>query len=173
MRGVGQEAFWLFFCLGVQIFFPGLQSFSWVWHSMITAWGLTMNQWWQKLYRLYSLFGIFIIIIVVVIIIISVIISNSIYILALLNCLYLNPWVYPFAHFSSASHWGGGGGVCKQLSSALLPAAGLNCDSGVCLFIRNISQSTYRTFTSGAWRVLYLYEHIVKMKHEVFQHSMV
>ena len=54
--------------------------------------------------------------------------SSSIYSIALLNCLYLNPWVFPFVHFFSPSCWEGGGGVSEQLSGAYLPAARLNHD---------------------------------------------
>jgi len=60
-------------------------------------------------------------IIIVVVVFISFIV--------LLNCLYLKPQVLPFVHFSSPSHWGGRGGVSEQLSSAWLPAAGLNHDT--------------------------------------------
>jgi len=52
----------------------------------------------------YSLFCIFVIIIVIIITIIS---SVSIYFSVVLNCVYLNPWVFPFLHFSSLSCWGG------------------------------------------------------------------
>jgi len=50
----------------------------------------------------YILFCIFVIIIIIIIIK-----STSIYFLVLLNCLYLNPRVLPFVHFSFSSHWGG------------------------------------------------------------------
>ena len=55
-------------------------------------------------------------IIVIIIIIIVVIGSSSISFVVVLNCLYLNPQVLPFVHFSS--HEGGRGGVSEWLSSA-------------------------------------------------------
>jgi len=67
--------------------------------------------------------------IIIIIIIISSVISSNISFVVLLNCLYLNPQVSPFVHFSSPSHWGGRRGVNERLSSAQLPAAGLNYDS--------------------------------------------
>ena len=72
-------------------------------------------EWWEN-YIVYILFFIFIIISS----------SSSISFVALLNCLCLIPWVSPFVHFSSPSRWGRRGRVSKQLSSAWLPAAGLN-----------------------------------------------
>jgi len=55
----------------------------------------------EKNYIVYSLFCIFIIFIITIIIIIIIIISISISFVVLLNCLYLNPRVSPFVHFSS------------------------------------------------------------------------
>jgi len=57
---------------------------------------------------LYSLLCIIIIIITIV----------SISFVTLLNCHYLNPRLFPFIHFSSATCWGGKGGVSEQLFSA-------------------------------------------------------
>jgi len=70
---------------------------------MTTARGLTVNQspGGKKKSVVYSLFCIFIIIISV---------SVSIYFVALLNCLNLNPRVSPFVHFSSPPCWGKGRG---------------------------------------------------------------
>ena len=78
--------------------------------------------WWEDCI-VYSLFCIFIIIII------SIIISISIYFVVLINCLHLNPWVLPFVHFSSLSHWRGRREVSERLPSAELPAAGLNHNS--------------------------------------------
>jgi len=66
--------------------------------------------------NVHSLFCIVIIIIIIIIII--TIISIIIYFVVLLNCLYLNPRVSPFAHFSSPFFWGRRGGASEQLSSA-------------------------------------------------------
>ena len=66
--------------------------------------------WWEDCI-VYSLFCIFIVI------------SSRISFVALLNCLYLNPWVFPFVHFSCPSHWGEGEGWasgCLVLSCWLL-----------------------------------------------------
>ena len=63
----------------------------------------------------YVLFCTFFSIIVTIITIISVITSIS---FVLLNCVYLNPCVSPFIHFSSPSHWRGRGGVSERLSGA-------------------------------------------------------
>jgi len=52
----------------------------------------------EKNFIVYSLFCIFIIIIIIITIIIGI------SFVALLNCLYLNPRVLPFVHFSSPSH---------------------------------------------------------------------
>ena len=71
----------------------------------------------------YSLFCIFIIIVIITTTI-SIISSINISFVAIISCLYLNPWVSPFVHFSSPSCWGGREGVSKQLTSAQLPAAG-------------------------------------------------
>jgi len=54
----------------------------------------------------YTLFCIFIITIVIIITSISTISSINISFVALLNCLCLNPQVFPCVHFSSPSHWG-------------------------------------------------------------------
>ena len=84
--------------------------------STITAWGLAVNQssGGDKNCVLHSLFCIFIIIIIIS----SSGISINISFVALLNCLYLNPWVLPFVHFSSSSHWGGKPGVSEWWSGA-------------------------------------------------------
>ena len=116
---------------------PSVRSFSWVWwvlwnsrdHWNLWAPGnlqvlqLLLRDWlrnWllgcEKNCMVYSLFCIF-----------SNISSNgSIFLVVLLNCLYLSPWVSPFVHFFSPSHCGGRGGVSEQLSGAWFPAAGLN-----------------------------------------------
>jgi len=60
----------------------------------------------------YSFFCTFIIIIIIIS---SIIISNISFVV-ILNCLYLNPQVSPFVHFSSPSHWGEREGVRGQLS---------------------------------------------------------
>ena len=66
--------------------------------------------WWEN-WIVYSLFHIFII-------------SSSVSIsFVVLNCLYLNPWVSSFVHFSSPSCWGVKGAVSEWLlgpSSQLL-----------------------------------------------------
>jgi len=66
----------------------------------------------------YTLFCIFIIVIVIIITIINIIISSSISFVVLLNCLYLNPKVFPFVHFSSPSCCEGGEGMSERQSSA-------------------------------------------------------
>ena len=53
----------------------------------------------------HSLFCMFILIVIIIIISNS---STSIYVVVLLNCLYLSPWVFPFVHFSAQPCWGGG-----------------------------------------------------------------
>jgi len=70
--------------------------------SAITARELAANQSSgdEKNCIVYSLFCTCI----MIIIIINISISVSFF--ALLNCLYLNPWVSPFVHFSSARCWG-------------------------------------------------------------------
>jgi len=68
------------------------------WVSTIAAQELAVNQLsgGGKNYIVYSLLAIFI-----------NSSSISIYFVVLLNCLYLNPEVSPFVHFSSPSHCGG------------------------------------------------------------------
>jgi len=56
--------------------------------------------------------------IIIIVIISSIYNSISISFVAFLNCLYLNPGVLPFGHFSSPSHWEGRGGVSNWLLSA-------------------------------------------------------
>jgi len=78
-------------------------------------------EWWENCI-VYSLFCVFIMFIIIN----SIISSISISFVVLLNCLHLNPWVFPFAHFSSPSHGGEGG--WERLSGAQLLAADLNQD---------------------------------------------
>ena len=98
---------WIFSCLGVWTCL-GVWSFWGVSQnsqnlqflgSMVTAWGLTVNQSLGGEKIIYSLFCIFIIIIT------GSSISSSIS-FVLSNCLYLNQQVLPFVHFSSPSRWG-------------------------------------------------------------------
>jgi len=53
-----------------------------------------------------------------IIIIIVIIINISISFVAVLNCLYLNPRVLLFVHFSFLSLWVGRRGVSERLSGA-------------------------------------------------------
>ena len=73
-------------------------------------------------------------IIIVIITVASIIITINISIsfIVLLNCLYVNPRLSTFVHFSPPSLWGGKGGVSEWLSVAELPAPGLNYDSDKC-----------------------------------------
>jgi len=56
--------------------------------------------------------------IIIVVIISSSSTSSSISFVALLSCLYLNPGVPLFVHFSCPSRWGDRGVVSEWLSSA-------------------------------------------------------
>ena len=105
---------WTLSCLAILIF-PGVWSFLvvlrksqilWVWDSTIAVLGLDANQSWggEKNSIIHSLVWISIIIIFIIIIIIistsTSVISTSISLVALLNCLYLNPQVSTFISFS-------------------------------------------------------------------------
>jgi len=100
---------WTF--LGVQFFGESCETLknSWVWHSMITAWGPAAD--WslggENNCLAYTLFCTFIIF--------GIISSSSISFVA---CIRLNPQVSSFVHSSSPSPWGGRGNVSKQLSNA-------------------------------------------------------
>ena len=96
--------------------------------SAIAAQDLAMNQSsaGEKNCIVYSLVFIFIVIIISNSCISSITMSMSISIsfVALLNCLYLNPWFSSVVHFSSPSCWGWGGegwaSGCLVLSCQLL-----------------------------------------------------
>jgi len=75
----------------------------------------------------YIVFCILIIIIIVVVVVVVVVtVSISVFFVVLLHCLYLNPQVSPFVHFSSPSCCGGKRGVSERLFSVWLLATGLN-----------------------------------------------
>ena len=96
--------FELFFWeLGLFREFHKIRKIRAIWGFTVAACRPTAN--WsssgEKNCSVYRLFCIFIIIVVIIIVISS---SNiSISFVALLNCLYLNPQVLPFVHFSSPS----------------------------------------------------------------------
>jgi len=88
---------------------------------VITTWGLAADQSLgdEKKCTAYSLFCIFIVSIIIVIIrLVNVSSSISISFVAIINCLYLNPGVSSFVHFSSSSYRGGRGGVRAWLFGA-------------------------------------------------------
>ena len=91
---------------------------SWLWRSVIAAWGLAADQSLgdAKNCIVYGLFCIFIIIIIIIINSSSITTSISISCVALLNWPF-NPWVSSFMHFSSPSRWGGRRGGSERLSS--------------------------------------------------------
>jgi len=87
--------------------------------SMISAQSLNVDQLSGGEKKIvYILFCIFIIIVVITIVSIISSISVSISFVALLNCPFLKPGVFPFVHFSSPSCCGGRGGVSERLSGA-------------------------------------------------------
>ena len=135
LRGRTLWAFW--FSSGVQTFL-GVRSFSGIlWNlwksegSVVTAWGLAVDQslGGGKNCTVYSLVCIVIIIIGIIITVVNIIITDSVSCVASQKCLYLNPWVFPFVHSSFPSHCGGRGPVSEWLCGVLLPATGLKCDT--------------------------------------------
>jgi len=82
-------------------------KFAKIWESKISAQELAANQSSGGEKIAYSLFCIF-----------TIIIISNISFIVLLNCLYLNPQVSLFVHFSSPPCWGGRGGASEQLSNA-------------------------------------------------------
>jgi len=72
-------------------------------------------------YFAYALLSLLLSLLIVVLVVLLV--FN---LLSILKCLYSNLRVSPFVDFSSSPCWGRRGGVSGRLSSAELPAAGLN-----------------------------------------------
>jgi len=121
----GQEHFFLVFVglnsllSGSSAFFRSFAKFTKSTISMFRSRCLGTGcksgiRWWENCI-VYCLFCIFIIIVISSS-------SGSIYFVALLNWLYLNPWVSLFVLFSCPSHWGGGEGWasgCLVLSCRL------------------------------------------------------
>ena len=114
--GAGQESALLFYVSsnhlfsGSLVFLGSFVKFAKI-HEFGVLW-LLLGDWlqighWGVRKNVYSLFCVFIIIIFS---------SGSISFVALLNCLYLNPQVSPFVHFSSPSCWRGRRRVSERLS---------------------------------------------------------